>query len=327
MSHKILQVRNLTTQLPRGKKLVKIVNNISFDTFKGKTLGIVGESGSGKSITALSIMQLIDTAQGSITGEVLLDGTNLLDLKEDVMRKIRGTRIAMIFQDPMNALNPLFTIGNQIGETLTLHKKVTSKQAYEKSIELLDLVGMPDAEKRIDEYPHQLSGGQIQRVMIAMALACDPDLLIADEPTTALDVTIQSQILDVMIKLQKEKGISIIFITHDLGVVAQMCHDVAVMYGGQIVEYTNVENLFSKPMHPYTHGLLQSIPSGNTSKRLYNIPGMVPSFANLPQGCSFQDRCSFVTAKCKKPVNLEEKRKQHFVACYHPLKINALKKS
>lgn len=327
MTHKILQVRNLTTQLPRGKKLVKIVNNISFDVFKGRTLGIVGESGSGKSITALSIMQLIDKTEGSITGQVILDNTNLLELREDAIRKIRGARIAMIFQDPMNALNPVFTIGNQIAEVLILHKKMTSKQAYEKSIELLDLVGMPDAKKRIDEYPHQLSGGQIQRVMIAMALACDPDLLIADEPTTALDVTIQSQILDLIIKLQKEKGMGIIFITHDLGVVAQMCHEVAVMYAGQIVEYTNVENLFSKPMHPYTHGLLQSIPTGNTSKRLYNIPGMVPAFANLPQGCSFQDRCSFATAKCKNPVYLEEKTKEHAVACYHPLDTNPLQKS
>lgn len=315
---KILEVRKLSTELNTAKGVLKAVNEVSFDVFKGRTLGIVGESGCGKSMTALSIMQLVDADKGKISGEVTLAGMSLIDLGEQAMQKIRGDRIAMIFQNPMNALNPLLTIGYQVAEVLVLHKQMASKQAYEEAIKLLDLVGMPDPKKRINEYAHQLSGGQIQRVMIAMALACEPDLLIADEPTTALDVTIQAQILDLISKLQKEKGMGIIFITHDLGVVAQVCDEVAVMYAGKIVEYTSVEKLFAQPMHPYTNGLLRSIPSGDTLKKLYSIRGMVPDYFDLPQGCSFQERCDFATEKCKSPVYLEERGKGHQVACFHP---------
>lgn len=318
---KILQVDSLITEFKTKKGMLKAVDGISFDVFKGKTLGIVGESGSGKSMTALSIMRLLDNDRATTQGEILFDGINLLGLQEAQMQKIRGNRIAMIFQEPMTCLNPVFTIGDQIAEVLILHKNMTQEQAHNRSVELLDQVGIPNPQERINAYPHQLSGGQRQRVMIAIALACDPEILIADEPTTALDVTIQAQILDLMVKLQKEKGMGIIFITHDLGVVAQICHQVAVMYAGKIVEYTSAENLFVRPMHPYTKGLLQSIPTFDSEKKdkLFTIKGMVPSFFDLPKGCSFQDRCDFATTECKKPVSLEEKRKEHRVACIHPL--------
>ncbi|MEM7173975.1 MAG: ABC transporter ATP-binding protein [Bacteroidota bacterium] len=267
----ILQVRNLTTHLPKDNQLIKVVDHISFDVYKAKTLGIVGESGSGKSMTALSIMRLLNSLQASMEGEILLNNINLLNLKEDEMRKIRGTRIAVIFQNPMSVLNPLLTIGYQIEEVLILHQKMTRQEAREKTISLLQLVGTPNPEKRIDDYPHQFSGGQIQRIMIAMALACDPDLLIADEPTTALDVIIQKQILDLIVKLQKEKGIGMIFITHDLSIISQVCHEVAVMYHGKIVEQASVKDLFEKPQHPYTKKLISAVPSVrkriNTAKK------------------------------------------------------------
>ena len=318
---KILQIKQLLTQFSTERGSLKAVDGLSLDLFKGKTLGLVGESGSGKSMTALSIMRLITARGASTQGSVLLNGRNLLSLSEGEMEKVRGNKIAMIFQEPMTCLNPVFTIGDQIAEVLVLHKQMTEKKAYEKSIELLDQVGIPEPDKRIDAYPHQLSGGQRQRVMIAIALACDPEVLIADEPTTALDVTIQAQILALMVKLQRERGMAILFITHDLGVVAQVCHDVAVMYAGRIVEYTSAKNIFSRPMHPYTKGLLQSIPTFSLQKRkqLFTIKGVVPSLLDLPRGCSFQDRCNFATAQCKKPVFLQEKEKDHQVACFHPL--------
>ncbi len=321
MTEKKLQVNQLITEFKTKKGILKAVNGISFDVFKGKTLGIVGESGSGKSMTALSIMQLLPKNKATTQGEILFDGINLLGLQENQMQKIRGNKIAMIFQEPMTSLNPVFTIGYQIAEVLILHKKMDQEQAHKRSIQLLAQVGIPRPEELVNAYPHQISGGQRQRVMIAIALACDPDILIADEPTTALDVTIQAQILNLMVKLQKEKGMSIIFITHDLGVVAQICHQVAVMYAGKVVEYTSVENLFARPMHPYTKGLLQSIPIFSPTKKdkLFTIKGMVPSFFDLPKGCSFQDRCNKVTTKCKSIVSLEEKRKNHKVACVHPL--------
>lgn len=331
MFEKILEVKNLVTQFRTDRGIITAVDGVSFDVYKGKTLGIVGESGSGKSVSALSIMRLIPDPPGIIAGgEINFEGRNILQLSDSEMRKIRGNKISMIFQEPMTSLNPVYTVGNQVEEVLRLHQKLTPKQATEKTIELLRLVGIPSPEKRISEYPHQLSGGMRQRIMIAMALACEPDILIADEPTTALDVTIQAQILDLMNKLQKELGMGIILITHDLGVVAETCHDVAVMYCGKIVEKADVKTLFNSPKHPYTKGLMDSIPSfdstlhdSNKEKtKLATIEGMVPSLFNLPPGCSFQDRCFRATDHCRGPKGvppLEEKGLKHLAACFNPL--------
>jgi len=330
MKEKILQIKNLQVQFNTDRGPVTAVKGVDFEVYKGKTLGIVGESGSGKSVSALSIMRLIPDPPGKIiAGEIDFKGTNLLDISLGEMRKIRGNKIAMIFQEPMTSLNPVFTVGNQITEVLDLHQPNLSKSEKEaKTIDMLRLVGIPSPERRVKEYPHQLSGGMRQRVMIAMALACEPDILIADEPTTALDVTIQAQILELMKKLQNELGMGIIFITHDLGVVAEMCHDVSVMYCGRIVEQADVNTIFSRPLHPYTKGLIESIPSfdsttGHTKDRLKTIEGMVPSLHSLPRGCSFQDRCSFATDHCRGPRKnppLEELEPGHLVACFNPLK-------
>ena len=313
MSQKILEVKGLKVNFKTDDGVVTAVNGVYFDVYKGKTIGIVGESGSGKSVTALSIMRLITNPPGEIAGgKILYHGQNILDFSMNQMRTIRGNNIAMIFQEPMTSLNPVFTVGNQISEVLALHQKELSREDRKnKSIEMLTLVGLPAPEKRIKEYPHQLSGGMRQRVMIAMSLACRPDILIADEPTTALDVTIQAQILELMKKLQDEIGMGIIMITHDLGVVAETCDDVAVMYCGQIVEQADVKTLFKRPMHPYTRGLLKSIPNFDSTtmavkERLETIEGMVPSLADLPVGCSFQDRCKNVTEHCRSSeANLE----------------------
>jgi oligopeptide/dipeptide ABC transporter ATP-binding protein len=303
------------------------VDDISFSLKKGKTLGIVGESGCGKSVTSLSIMRLIASPPGKIeSGEILFKGEDLLKHSEDRMRKIRGNEIGMIFQEPMTSLNPVFTCGYQIAESISLHQKsLTNKEIKQKAIEMLKLVGIPAPEKRFDEYPHQLSGGMRQRVMIAMALSCNPSLLIADEPTTALDVTIQAQILDLMRKLQKEFKSSMILITHDLGVVAEMCDEVAVMYAGKIIESGSVEDIFYRPRHHYTRGLLDSIPhfeTGHRLEKLNTIPGMVPSLNNLPKGCRFQDRCKKKTDQCvaeePKLVSSPE-NPRHEWACFHPL--------
>jgi oligopeptide/dipeptide ABC transporter ATP-binding protein len=304
---KILEVKNLRTSFFSEEGEVKAVDDVSFDVFKGKTLGIVGESGCGKSVTSLSIMRLVPNPPGKIVGgEILYKGTNLLNLDQASMRKIRGNQISMIFQEPMTSLNPVFTIGNQIIEAIRLHQDLTKKEARNKAIEMLKLVGIPSPEKRVDDYPHQLSGGMRQRVMIAMALSCDPQVLIADEPTTALDVTIQAQILDLLRELQAKVGMGLILITHDLGVVAEMAHEVAVMYAGRVVEHGTVYEIFKNPKMPYTRGLLNSIPTLNrdaTGKvkktRLETIPGIVPNLLHLPQGCRFQERCSFVIDKCK----------------------------
>ncbi len=330
MKEKILQIKNLQVQFNTDRGPVTAVKGVDFEVYKGKTLGIVGESGSGKSVSALSIMRLIPDPPGKIiAGEIDFKGQNLLDISLGEMRKIRGNKIAMIFQEPMTSLNPVFTVGNQITEVLDLHQPNLSKsEKEEKTIDMLRLVGIPSPERRVKEYPHQLSGGMRQRVMIAMALACEPDILIADEPTTALDVTIQAQILELMKKLQNELGMGIIFITHDLGVVAEMCHDVSVMYCGRIVEQADVNTIFSRPLHPYTKGLIESIPSfdsttGHTKDRLKTIEGMVPSLHSLPRGCSFQDRCAFATDHCRGPRKnppLEELEPGHFVACFNPLK-------
>jgi peptide/nickel transport system ATP-binding protein len=322
----LLEVKNLKTRFTTDDGSFRAVDDISFALETGKTIGIVGESGCGKSVTSLSIMRLIPTPPGQIEGgEILFKGQNLLKLSEEEMRKIRGNEIAMIFQEPMTSLNPVFTCGNQIGEAIALHNKGLSKQKIrEKAIEMLKLVGIPEPEKRVDEYPHQLSGGMRQRVMIAMALSCNPSLLIADEPTTALDVTIQAQILDLIRKLQREFNASMILITHDLGVVAETCDDVAVMYAGRIVEYGSVEDIFYRPKHQYTKGLLDSIPhfeTGHRRERLQTIKGLVPSLLNIPKGCRFADRCPAVQNDCRQAdPPLISFGGKHFAACIHPVK-------
>lgn len=325
----VLEVKNLKTSFKIEEGSFFAVDNISFTLNKGKTLGIVGESGCGKSVTSLSIMRLVATPPGKIeSGEILFKGENILKATDARMREIRGNDIAMIFQEPMTSLNPVFTCGFQVAEAIELHQSnLTKAQVKQKAIEMLKLVGIPAPEKRFSEYPHQLSGGMRQRVMIAMALSCNPALLIADEPTTALDVTIQAQILDLMRKLKKEFGSAMILITHDLGVVAEMCDDVAVMYAGKIIEYGTVEDIFYRPKHPYTKGLLDSIPhfeTGTKLEKLNTIPGMVPSLTRLPKGCRFQDRCMYKTDQCtQSEPNLTENSKanQHQWACFNPLQV------
>lgn len=297
----ILSVKNLVTKFGQKEKQVTAVNDVSFDVEKGKVLGIVGESGCGKSVTSLSIMQLISFSGGTITdGKIIFDRKDLLTLQDKDMRKIRGNSIAMIFQEPMTALNPVFSIGYQMIEILQLHLGMSKKEAREYAIELLKKVRIPRAEKIIDEYPHQLSGGMRQRVMIAMAISCNPKLLIADEPTTALDVTIQAQVLELMQELVEELGMSIIFITHDLGVIAEMAQDVAVMYAGRIVEKASVSKIFDNPHHPYTRGLMRSRPSlAAKNTKLNCIRGMVPSLSELPPyGCVFAPRCDIAGECC-----------------------------
>ena len=288
MGEKILEVNHLKTYFHTDAGLSKAVNDVSFFVEKGKTLGIVGESGCGKSITSLSIMGLVETPPGEIAGgEIIFEGEDLLKKNEKEMSKIRGKKIAMIFQEPMTSLNPVFTIGQQLIETLMLHEDMTKKQAKERAIEMLKMVKIPLAEKRFHEYPHQLSGGMRQRVMIAMALCCNPELLICDEPTTALDVTIQAQILDLINELKEKTGTSVMMITHDLGVIAEIADDVMVMYAGKIVERATCDQIFEKPMHPYTYGLMQCIPKldDDDTERLSVIEGMVPSFDDMPKGC------------------------------------------
>ena len=315
----VLSVENLVTSFKITGREINAVDNCSFSVKKGKTLGIVGESGCGKSVTSLSLMRLIPDPPGKIvSGKVIFENKNLLNLSEKEMRSVRGNKISMIFQEPMTSLNPVYTIGNQIAEVFILHKGATKKQARELSIDMLKQVRIPSPEKRIDEYPHQLSGGMRQRVMIAIAIACKPSLLIADEPTTALDVTIQAQILALMNNLQKENGMSTILITHDFGVVAETCDDVAVMYAGKIVEKASTKDIFSNPKHPYTIGLLNSIPKlGEKRQRLNTIPGIVPALSKLPQGCRFQDRCSLVSSECKlKEPELRSIKEDKQVACF-----------
>ena len=329
MSEKILEVRDLAVQFKTEQSVVTAVDGVSFDVHKGKTLGIVGESGSGKSVSALSVMRLIPNPPGKITnGSILFRGQELRDIPLNKMRTIRGNKIAMIFQEPMTSLNPVFTVGNQIEEVFALHRpEWDKKMRQEKSVEMLHLVGIPSPEKRVGEYPHQLSGGMRQRVMIAMGLACEPDILIADEPTTALDVTIQAQILKLMKELQEKIGMGIIMITHDLGVIAETCDHVSVMYCGKIVESAPIKSLFEHPRHPYTCGLIRSIPSFDSTQetsrqRLPTIDGMVPSLAALPSGCNFQSRCDRATDRCrgeKGEPSLDKTGTDHFVSCFHPL--------
>ncbi len=322
-----LEVEGLQTYFYTRQGIVKAVDGLSFNLRKGETLGIVGESGCGKSITALSVMRLIPDPPGRIVGgKVSMDGRNLLDLDESEMRAIRGNDISMIFQEPMTSLNPVLTIGYQIAEALILHQDLSKAQALDRAVEMLDLVKIPEPAQRAKEYPHQLSGGMRQRAMIAMALACNPKVLIADEPTTALDVTIQAQILDLILRLQEQLGTAVILITHDLGVVAETAQRVIVMYAGRKVEEADVEPLFAEPMHPYTHGLMASVPhldiiKGNdqvVTERLEEIPGIVPPLNDLPPGCAFAPRCKFADDRCalEYPV-YEEKRPGHWAACWH----------
>ncbi|KGA96141.1 peptide ABC transporter ATP-binding protein [Alkalihalobacillus alcalophilus ATCC 27647 = CGMCC 1.3604] len=317
-SETILDVRNLQTSFFTSELEVKAVDGVSFKVPKGKTIGIVGESGSGKSITSLSILRLIQNPGKVVGGEVLFNGENILEKSEAQMRKIRGNDISMIFQEPMTSLNPVYTVGQQIGEAFQIHEKLGKKEAIKKSIDMLKLVGIPSPEKRVHQYPFELSGGMRQRVMIAMALACNPKLLIADEPTTALDVTIQAQILELMKDLQDRLGMSIIMITHDLGVVAETCDYVAVMYCGKVVEYASVKDLFNNPRHPYTVGLLNSLPrhDEDVEGELEIIPGSVPSPAEMPTGCRFAPRCAYASDICKELPQLEEDENGNQIRCW-----------
>ena len=301
MGENVLEVKNLCTYFFLDSGVVKAVDGLDFELKKNSTLGIVGESGGGKSVTSLSIMGLLKGTTGKVVdGQIIFDGRDIVPLSEEERRRIRGNQIAMIFQEPMTSLNPVMKIGRQIDEVMMLHQGLDKAEARKRTIELLTATGLPRAESLADEYPFQLSGGQRQRVMIAMALACHPQILIADEPTTALDVTIQAQILDLMQKLKDEIGTSILFITHSLGVVAEICDDVLVMYCSRAVEYGDVETIFNAPAHPYTRGLLNSIPKLGTHKdKLDSIPGNVPNPKHMPPGCKFQPRCQCSLEKCK----------------------------
>jgi oligopeptide/dipeptide ABC transporter ATP-binding protein len=315
----LLEVRDLRTWFHTEEGVGRAVDGISFAVDRGETLGLVGESGCGKSVCALSVMRLVQQPPGRIeSGQVLLDGRNLLVLTEDEMCSVRGNEIAMVFQEPMTSLNPVLTCGYQIAEAVLLHQRVTGREARQRAVEMLRRVGIPAPEQRVDEYPHQLSGGMRQRVMIAMALSCHPDLLIADEPTTALDVTIQAQILDLLQHLQDELGMAMLLITHDLGVVAETADRVAVMYAGRIVEQADTDGLFARPRHPYTQGLLHSVPRLDQQReRLEIIPGTVPDAREFPSGCRFAPRCPLAEDRCRRqePV-LESRGEAHQVACW-----------
>jgi peptide/nickel transport system ATP-binding protein len=299
----LLDIVHLQTHFFVRGQVAKAVDDVSFTIKSGQTLGLVGESGCGKSVTAHSIIQLIPDPPGKIVGgQIFFTGNDLLSFSEKQMRTIRGNQISMIFQEPMTSLNPVFSVGDQVGEVIRLHKKLSAKETRSRVVDMFQRVGIPAAEQRLDEYPHQMSGGMRQRVMIAMALACNPKMMIADEPTTALDVTIQAQILDLMNKLKADTGASILFITHDLGVIAEMAQHVAVMYAGRIVEYADTETLFLKPKHPYTIGLMESIPLLGREKKVKRLPtisGVVPSLFDLPEGCLFSDRCPDVFTVCR----------------------------
>ena len=314
-----LSIKNLVTEFDTDEGRVRAIDDVSFTAKAGQTLGIVGESGCGKSVTALSIMRLLPQPMGQIiSGSVELDGTDLTQLPIPQMEKIRGARIGMVFQEPMTALNPVHTVGRQLTEALLVHKDITPDAAIREAVGLLDRVGIPSPDVRITEYPHQLSGGMRQRIVIAMALACKPDFLIADEPTTALDVTIQAQILELIKELQADMGMSVILITHDLGVIAETCDEVVVMYAGKVAERGSVFDIFDRAAHPYTRGLLKSIPTLNTEPKstLSTIDGMVPGLLDLPEGCRFENRCTFSHQQCiSKAPDLQAVKDQHQVSC------------
>ena len=322
----VLEVENLQTHFFTNDGVVRAVDGVSYSVRRGETLGVVGESGCGKSVTALSILRLVASPPGRIVGGAIrLEGRNLLDATETEMEDVRGNEISMIFQEPMTSLNPLFTVGKQIGEAIALHQGLSKRDAMDRAVEMLREVHIPEPERRAHEYPHQLSGGMRQRVMIAMAISCNPKVLIADEPTTALDVTIQAQILDLMRETQRSQGQAVILITHDMGVVAENADRVVVMYAGRKVEEAEVDELFDHPGHPYTEGLLGAIPSLETAAhsedgrgRLNEIEGMVPSLANLPPGCVFAPRCRYASEQCRQTYPpLERYRPGHWVACWH----------
>ena len=323
----VLEVRDLVTTFDTDAGTLTAVDGVSFSVSAGRTLGIVGESGCGKSVTALSIMRLLPQPMGQIaSGQILLEGQDLVPLPIDDMQRIRGGRIGMIFQEPMTALNPVHTIGRQLSEVFLLHLTKDPKDAWQRGVAMLEKVGIPAPAERMHEYPHQLSGGMRQRVVIAMALACEPSVVIADEPTTALDVTIQAQILELMQQLQKDLGIAIVLITHDLGVVAETCDDVVVMYAGRVAESGPVERIFNAPSHPYTRGLLTSIPRLNhpRKQRLPVIAGMVPSLADLPRGCRFQNRCPHRDERCDVQPDLDPVAPDHACACHRWRELPAL---
>jgi len=317
----LLDVKNLKTEFHTQDGIVHAVNGVSFTVDEGETLGLVGESGCGKSVSMLSVMRLIPMPPGKIvSGQVLFQGRDLVQVDDEEIRSVRGNKIAMVFQDPMTSLNPVLTIGTQISEALELHLGMTKEQARKRSVELLKMVGIPEAENRLDDYPHQFSGGMRQRVMIAMALSCSPQLLIADEPTTALDVTIQAQIVDIVKRLKRELGMAVIWITHDLGVIAGLADRINVMYAGFVIESAATKELFSNPLHPYTLGLLGSIPRLDESvkSKLTPIEGLPPDLIDMPKGCPFYDRCRYRTEKCENenpPLELGAVR--HWVACWN----------
>ncbi|WP_447980823.1 ABC transporter ATP-binding protein [Achromobacter kerstersii] len=322
----LLEVDNLRTYFDTVSGTVRSVDGVSYQVQAGRTLGVVGESGCGKSVTALSILRLVPTPPGRFAGgQIRYRGTDLLSLTEKQMRQIRGNRISMIFQEPMTSLNPVLTVGRQIAETVMVHQKLGRRDAYRRAEEMLRLVQIAEPERRVHEYPYQLSGGMRQRVMIALALACNPEVLIADEPTTALDVTIQAQIIDLLRNLQKTLGMGIVLITHDLGVVAECCDRVAVMYAGRKVEEASVTELFDTPLHPYTRALMGSMPSMNAStQRLAEIPGMVPAPSELGKGCSFAPRCTYATERCRiEAPELSPHGADHVVACHEVARVLA----
>jgi len=317
----VLDIRELTTRFDTRRGPVTAVDRFSLNLAAGETMGLVGESGCGKSVTALSVMRLLPRPAGRIVGgQILFKGKDLAALPESQMRRIRGNEISMIFQEPLTSLNPVYTVGFQIVEAVRRHRRMDRRAAREEAVRVLSLVGMPEPAARMEDYPHQLSGGMQQRVMIAMALSCRPAVMIADEPTTALDVTIQAQILDLMNRLKAEIGMAVMLITHDLGVVAETCQRVAVMYTGRIVEAADVRTLFRRPAHPYTVGLFQSLPQiGGRRGRLRPIPGAVPSLLRLPPGCAFQERCFRSDAQCRQDPPWTSVGAEHWVRCWHPM--------
>ncbi len=314
----LLEIKDLTTHFFSRSGVVKAVDNLSLGLRKGRVLGLVGESGCGKTVTALSILNLVPYPGKIVSGRIYFEGRDLLALPPEEMRKVRGAKISMVFQEPMTALNPVFTVGNQIAEVLTTHLDMTKKQAMDSAVDLLRSVGIPSPEKRVHEYPHQMSGGMRQRVMIAMAIACKPSLVLADEPTTALDVTIQAHILELLGRIQAEMGMAMVLVTHDLGLIAERAQDVAVMYAGRIVEQAGTKDLFADPLHPYTRGLMASVPkTGEEGRtRLRTIAGTVPRLHELPAGCKFAPRCDIKTARCEAEPELVEVRPGHLVRCW-----------
>jgi oligopeptide/dipeptide ABC transporter ATP-binding protein len=314
----LLEIKDLTTHFFTRAGVVKAVDNLSLSLQKDRVLGLVGESGCGKTVTALSVLNIIPYPGKIVSGSIFFEGRDLLTLEPKEMRNIRGAKISMIFQEPMTALNPVFTVGNQIAEVLITHLNVTKKQAMDSAVELLHSVGIPSPEKRVHEYPHQMSGGMRQRVMISMAIACKPSLILADEPTTALDVTIQAHILELLAKIQQEMGMAMILVTHDLGLIAERAHDVAVMYAGRIVEQAETAELFANPLHPYTRGLMDSIPKPGEARktRLRTIAGIVPRLYDLPAGCKFVQRCEVKSKQCVTEPALVEVKAGHLVRCW-----------